>query len=155
MTCADCGEELELLRSSRIVRERSRLPRFSLAIAASLIVAVGLGYYAMKQGQLTTSSPDLMRGGTDIELVSPTGDEAGPLRALTWHAFPGARDYVVEVRRDDGSVVLRSASTDTVFAVPDSIAANATGIVYWGVSATLPDGSERRSATRRLRTPTR
>jgi len=155
MTCAECGEELELLRSSRIVRERSRLPRFSFAIAASLVVAVGLGYYALMRGQASTGARDLMRGASDVELVSPTNDETVALRVLTWRAVPSARDYTVEIRREDGSVVARSVSKDTVFSVSDSIAAATTGTIYWGVTATLPDGTERRSATRRLRTPTR
>lgn len=155
MTCADCGEELELLRASRIVRERSRVPRTTFAIAASLIAAVGFGYYAMKRGQLPADARALMRGGNDIELASPAKDAVAPLQTLVWHPVPGARDYVVEVRRDDGSVVLRSVSSDTVFTVSDSIAAATTGTVYWGVAATLSDGTDRRSATRRLRAPAR
>ena len=133
----------------------SRAPRMGLVIATSVVVALGLGYYAMKRGRLPTNARDLIGGGSRVELALPAKDESAPLRVLTWHALPGARDYIVEVRRDDGSVVLRSASTDTVFTVADSIAAATTGIVYWGVSTTLSDGTERRSATRRLRIPAR
>jgi hypothetical protein len=152
-SCAGCGEELELLQSSRIVRERPQLPRIGLAIAASVMVAVGLGYYAMKRGQFPAAARDLIRGDGDVVLVSPAKDESGPLRVLTWHRVSGALGYTVEVRHDDGTVVLRSDATDTVFAVSDSIAAATTGTIYWGVTATLSDGSERRSATRRLRAP--
>jgi hypothetical protein len=126
-----------------------------LAIATSVVVALGLGYSAMKRGGFPTNARDLIGGGGHVELALPAKDESAPLRVLTWHAVPGARDYIVEVRRDDGTVVLRSASNDTVFTVADSIATATTGVVYWGVSPTLADGTERRSATRRLRIPAR
>ena len=155
MACTSCGEELELLRASRVVRERPRASRIGFAIAASVLVAIGLGYYSMKRGDGSPTAGDLMRGDADVQLAVPATDAAEPLRSLVWHAVPGAAQYTVEVRRDDGTLVLRRASTDTVFAVPDSVAAQATGTVYWGVTAMFPDGTERRSATRRLRTPTR
>jgi hypothetical protein len=155
MTCADCGEELELLRASRVVRDRPRASRIGFALAASALVAIGLGYYAMRGGQLSAGADDLMRGDTDVQLTTPATDATEPLRSLTWRAVPGAAGYIVEIRRDDGTLVLRSASGDTVFAVPESIAAQTTGDVYWGVTAALSDGTERRSSTRRLRTPAR
>ena len=155
MTCPACGEELELLRASRVVRDRPRLSRIAFALAASALVATGLGLYAMKRGQLPGSANDLMRGDSDVQLAAPAADATEPLRTLTWRAVPGALGYMVEVRRDDGTLVFRSASPDTVFAVADTIATRTTGTIYWGVTVVLPDGTERRSSTRRLRTPTR
>jgi len=47
MTCADCGEELELLRATRVVRDRARIPHGGFALAASLVLVAGLGYYTL------------------------------------------------------------------------------------------------------------
>ena len=155
MTCTDCSEELELLRASRVVRDRPRTSRNAYALAASALVAIGLGYYAMQRMGLQANANDLTRGVADVRLVTPVADAAETMRSLTWRAVPGAASYAVEVRRDDGTLVLRSTSADTVFVVPDSIATQTTGTVYWGVTAAFSDGTERRSSTRRLRTPTR
>src|SRR5262245_28232988 len=70
MTCSDCGEDLELLRASRVVRDRPRASRIGFAFAASALVAIGLGYYTMKRGELPTSAGDLMRGDADVQLAT-------------------------------------------------------------------------------------
>jgi len=95
-----------------------------------------------------------MRGVTgDIQLVSPAGD-VQRVDSLVWRSMPGVTSYVVEVRREDGTLVTRAATTDTSFVVPDSARVAPGNDVYWTVSARLSDGSELRSAARRVRVTT-
>ena len=41
MACAECAEELELLRATRVVRDRARVPNIAFALAASVLLAAG------------------------------------------------------------------------------------------------------------------
>ena len=156
MTCADCGEELELLRATRVVRDRARIPHGGFALAASLVLVAGLGYYTLARRGSPEPAVDsaVMRGVTgDIQLVSPAGD-VQRVDSLVWRSMPGVTSYVVEVRREDGTLVTRAATTDTSFVVPDSARVAPGNDVYWTVSARLSDGSELRSAARRVRVTT-
>jgi hypothetical protein len=147
MTCADCGEELELLRATRVVRDRARIPHGGFALAASLVLVAGLGYYTLARRGSPEPAVDsaVMRGVTgDVQRVD----------SLVWRSMPGVTSYVVEVRREDGTLVTRAATTDTSFVVPDSARVAPGNDVYWTVSARLSDGSELRSAARRVRVTT-
>ena len=147
MTCADCGEELELLRATRVVRDRARIPHGGFAVAASLVLVAGLGYYTLARRGSPEPAVDsaVMRGVTgDVQRVD----------SLVWRSMPGVTSYVVEVRREDGTLVTRAATTDTSFVVPDSARVAPGNDVYWTVSARLSDGSELRSAARRVRVTT-
>jgi len=147
MTCADCGEELELLRATRVVRDRARIPHGGFALAASLVFVAGLGYYTLARRGSPEPAVDsaVMRGVTgDVQRVD----------SLVWRSMPGVTSYVVEVRREDGTLVTRAATTDTSFVVPDSARVAPGNDVYWTVSARLSDGSELRSAARRVRVTT-
>lgn len=154
--CADCAEELELLRASRVVRDRARLSPTGLALAASLVLAAGLGYYTLARSRApaATDDSDPMRGAAgDIQLVSPTAS-APRLDTLVWRSVTSATSYAIELRRDDGSLVTRATSADTVFVLPDSARMGPGSTVYWTVSARLADGTELRSAARRVRLTT-
>jgi hypothetical protein len=154
MACADCGEELELLRSTRIVRDRAPIPSFGFALAASIMVVAGLGYYSLARSRAATSD-DLTRDGTgDVQLVSPLSTSAQRLDSLVWRPVAGAASYVIDVRRDDGTLVTRGTTSDTTFVVPDSARVEPGSDVYWGVTARLSDGTELRSAARRIRIAT-
>jgi len=156
MTCADCGEELELLRATRVVRDRARIPHGGFAVAASLVLVAGLGYYTLARRGSPEPAVDsaVMRGVTgDIQLVSPAGD-VQRVDSLVWRSMAGVTSYVVEVRREDGTLVTRGTTTDTSFVVPDSARVAPGNDVYWTVSARLSDGSELRSAARRVRVTT-
>ena len=153
MTCADCGEELELLRATRVVRDRARVPHGGFALAASLVLVAGLGYYTLARRGSPEPAVDsaVMRGVTgDIQLVSPAGD-VQRVDSLVWRSMAGVTSYVVELRRDDGTLVTRATTTDTSFVLPDSARVAPDNEVYWMVSARLSDGSELRSAVRRVR----
>lgn len=155
MACAECGDELELLRSTRVVRDRNRIPRAGLAIAASIVLVAGLGYFAVARNRSATDDGDLTRGNAgDVQLVSPAVS-APRLDTLLWRSVTSATSYGVEVRRDDGTLIVRSTTADTVFVMPDSVRITPGSVVYWTVSARLRDGTELRSPARRtnLTTP--
>ena len=153
MACPECAEELELLRSTRVVQDRARLPRNALALAASIVIVAGLGYYSLGRTRPSAAvDGGLTRGTPDVELVDPAAAPGERLPAVHWHPVEGATAYVVELRRDDGTLVTRSRTSDTTFAIADSVRAVVPGgEVYWGVIARLGDGSELRSASRRIR----
>ena len=154
MACADCGEELELLRSTRIVRDRARMPSVGFALAASIVVVVGLGYYSLARSR-ATNVDDLTRDGTgDVQLVSPLGASTPRLDSLVWRSVAGAASYLIDVRRDDGTLLTRGSTSDTTFVVPDSARVAPAGEVYWSVTARLSDGTELRSVARRVRITT-
>ena len=151
MGCADCAEELELLRSTRITRERERIPHAGRALAASIVLVIGLGYFGILRSRSgRVIDDDLTRSGAgDVRLVSPDTDARGG--TLTWHSVPGALGYTMELRRDDGTLITRATTSDTVIAVPDSVRATTNDVAYWGVVARLADGTELRSVIRRIR----
>ena len=151
MTCADCGEELELLRATRIVRDRARVPRFGFALAASLVLVVGLGYYSLARSRSDTVD-DLTRDGSgDVQLIAPSSATVTRLDTLAWRSVGGAVEYTVDVRRADGTLITRTTTADTTVALPATVRLDPGSDVYWGVTARLGDGSELRSATRRVR----
>ncbi len=154
MTCAQCRRDLDLVRSA--VRAGQRLQRDQfvarslLAVAAVVVVAITLSVAGRGSLARLWRSPtaDTERGTTDrepmaVELVAPLGGvPANATPALVWRRVPGATSYLVEIVRDGGIVVLRTATPDTSLAWPSL----ARGQSYrWRVSATAPDGTVRRS----------
>ena len=154
MACADCREELELLRATRIVRDRARVPRFGFALAASLVLAAGLGFYAFGRQRAPTGLDDARAvtrsGSDDVQLVTE-GALSSQAPNLVWRSATGTASYVVELRREDGTLLTRGTTTDTVFAVPDSVRAGPDSDAYWAVTARLSDGTSLASTARRIR----
>ena len=101
------------------------------------------------------SGEDLMRDGTgDVQLVSPLSASSQRLDSLVWRSVAGAASYVIDIRRDDGTLLTRGTTSDTTFVVPDSARIEPGSEVYWGVTARLSDGTELRSVARRVRITT-
>jgi hypothetical protein len=160
LTCVACRHELTLLetvdRAGQQLRRRQLVTRLGMAAAAVIVVAVGLS--TVMRGSLDRlrrppgveeergagGQPDAGSGGaTSIDLVAPVGVvPVGASPRLVWHPAPGATSYSVEIVTDGGSVVLRSVTSDTVLAWPSLVRGRA---YRWRVSATVPDGTVRRS----------
>ena len=154
MACADCREELELLRATRIVRDRARLPRFGFALAASLVLVAGLSFYTLGRNRPASGADDdraVTRSGSDDVQLITTGVLYGQTPNLVWRRTSGAASYVVELRREDGTLLTRDTTADTVFAVPDSVRAGPDADAYWAVTARLSDGTSVVSSVRRIR----
>lgn len=133
---------MDLPRESPARRVWFRSPG-TLALAAGLLLAVGFGLR-----QLTTPrAADVMRSdAAEVTLRAPSGDTiAGGSVKFVWDAISGASSYALEVTRDDGTLVASATTSDTT-----ATATVSAGALRWWVTATLDDGTTRRSAPRPL-----
>ena len=156
MSCADCRRDFDLLRaveragveSGAAGRSGRRAWLMPAALAASFLLAVGLGRTVLRSG-----GDDTTRGGDRgaVILVQPGREaRAGDSLTFSWRAVPGASRYEIEVLNAGGGVVASAATTDT------TISSEATrllppGDYRWWVRATTPDARALRSAIRPLR----
>ena len=157
MGCADCRGEYDLLRSIEGAgrqlgasgRSGRRIWMMPAALAATLLVAVGVGRLATKSG----SDDELVRSGADrgaVTLLSPPNEAAAGTPVLfAWRPVPDARRYQLEVLNASGEVALEAETSDT-FIVSDMARGLQPGDYQWWVTA-LVSPSSRRSELRPLR----
>jgi hypothetical protein len=154
MQCRDCRSELDLLRTveeagvragaaSVPSRRRWVLPA---ALAATLLVAVGLGRAALRSSDDTVRSGDAAR----VELVAPGAQvTAGMPVSFAWRPVEGASRYRLEVLDQAGDLAIEAETHDTAL-TSDSAARLAPGNYQWWVIALSPAPGPR-SELRRLR----
>jgi hypothetical protein len=156
MSCADCKRDFDLLRaveragvesgaSSRPGARRSWF--MPAALAASLLVAIGLG-----RGLMTPAN-DTTRGDGDaaIVLIHPAAEaSAGDSLVFAWRPVPGASRYELELLDAGGSLAASASTTDTT-ASPGAARGLPPGDYRWWVRATTSDARTLRSALRPLR----
>jgi len=156
MSCADCRRDFDLLRTveragaaagvaSRGASRRSWL--MPAALAASLLLAVGVGRQLLRQPD------DITRGGAAgaLLLVQP-GSETAAGRPLTfvWRPVAGASRYELELLDSTGAVAASAVSADTS-ASPPVARTLPPGEYRWWVRALLADSRTLRSPLRTLR----
>ena len=168
MSCAACRGEMDLLRSIeqagaeteragastdspgvvRVLPRRALRALVPLALAASVLLAVGIG-----QRFVRSQAPDeVLRGATDeVSLLAPAPEvpASGPI-TFAWQKVPGARSYRLEVLDAQGMVVFAETTDQTSVTLrePGHLA---PGVEYrWGVRATT-DAGVRASPLRSLR----
>ena len=156
MGCADCRQDLELLRAIETSRRteagaavQTRRWAAPLYVLLAASVALFAALTVWQRSQRTTSS-DVLRGNeAAVATIAPLPDAtvAGGPVAFTWHAVPGARRYVVELLTGQGAVSASRETTDTTATLGD--ARLGAGDYTWWVRAQL-DGGETRSAARRI-----
>jgi hypothetical protein len=154
MSCADCRRELDLLRSieqagvaaGSAERQSSRRWFMPAALAASLLLAVGVGSRLLHQDADTT------RGGEDaVVLIQPTGTAAaGEQIVFAWHPVAGASRYELELLETSGSVAASAVTRDTSVS-PAAAGRLPPGEYRWWVRATTADARSLRSGMRPLR----
>ena len=159
MSCAGCRRDFDLLRTAtdpatravgelgavRPIGARRRLPWRPLAIAAGLVVAVGIG--VVSRGARTTT-PLLRGSGHTVALLAPEPRPDGSL-LLQWRRLPDATRYRVELFTPSGHMVVGATLADSSYVVtPGAVAAGDS--LRWMVTAIRGDGSEARSRTERL-----
>jgi hypothetical protein len=157
MSCADCRAEYDLLRSIEGAGRQSgatgrtsrRIWMMPAALAATLLVAVGLGRLALR----SSPSDELVRSGADrgaVTLLSPPNEvPAGAPVLFAWRPVPDARRYHLEVLNASGEVALEAETTDTSI-TSDMARQLAPGDYQWWVTALVSPAS-RRSELRPLR----
>lgn len=148
MRCGTCREGFELLRALQAAQsgEPERLPQrrrrwTSLAMAASLLLAVGVATVQWRNGR-TASTGETMRGTASLPVaVTPVGSvSADSARTYVWRAVPAAIRYDLELLAADGGLLHSAATADTSYTLPLTVAL-ATGREYqWLVTAELPEG---------------
>jgi hypothetical protein len=111
------------------------------AAAAVLLLAVGL-LWQLKR----TPTGDVIRGdGTTVELVAPREVlDAG--RLFAWRSEGAGSRYRFQLRDAQGGVLFDTLTADTTLVLPMRVPLVADGAYRWWVRATLPDGSQVRSA---------
>jgi hypothetical protein len=153
MSCAGCRRDFDLLRTvervaggpARAAARRSWM--LPTALAASLLVALGLGRTLM------TRPDDTTRGGEDASVVLVTPGEEAPAGApvvFTWRSVDGATRYELELLDAGGGVAASAATTDTT-ASPAAATGLPPGDYRWWVRATTADARSVRSSLRPLR----
>ncbi len=161
MSCAACRRDLDLLRTAaasaeqaaageapalRVVRggrATRHFPMRSLAVAAGLVVAVGVGLLSWHPG---TRQP-LLRGDEHmVVLLAPQSRPDGSA-LLRWRTVPGAAAYRVEVFAPNGRTVAADTVSDSTFVLP---AADRSAELRWMVTALHADGHEVRSRAERI-----
>jgi hypothetical protein len=154
MSCGECRTELDLLRTVEEAGVRSgavsapgrRRWVMPAALAATLLVAVGLGRFAL------TPADDAARSGdaTRVELVAPGAEvPAGVPVSFAWRPVEGASRYRLEVLNESGDLAIEAETHDTTL-ISDSAASLAPGNYQWWVIALSPAPGSR-SELRRLR----
>jgi hypothetical protein len=145
-SCPDCQREFELLRALRKSTPAERRWNVSsMALAASVLIAVAAGAYGVRA---LAHRGDVVRGpdGRGVHLIAP----APSARTLQWNRVPGALSYTVEVLTPGGALVTSGETSDTAFALPDSVTLRTPGHALWWVRAHMSDGTEQRSAMQPL-----
>jgi len=154
MRCGDCRAELDLLRAVEEAGVRAgagaapgrRRWMIPAALAATLLVAVGLGRTALRP------SADTLRSGpaARVELVAPGAEvTAGAPVSFAWRPVAGASRYRLEVLNEAGDLAVEAETRDTTL-TSESAARLAPGSYRWWVIALSPAPGPR-SELRRLR----
>lgn len=154
MSCAECRSEFDLLRSIDLAGAQGgaavrpgRRWLAPLALAASVLLAVVLGRYALPR----VPEREVVRSGAEDRILlhaPPTEAPTGTPILFAWHPITGAGRYRVEVMHPSGEVVLEAETADTAILIR-SAADLAAGDYQWWVGATAPGAV--RSELRALR----
>ena len=116
------------------------------ALAATLLVAVGLGRLALGPSEDTVRSGEATR----VELVAPGAEvPAGAAVSFAWRPVEGASRYRLEVLNESGDLAIEAETRDTML-TSESAASLVPGNYQWWVIALSPAPGPR-SELRRLR----
>lgn len=140
--------EYDLFRALAAAQRRREtvLPRLLAAAAVVLIVGGTLVWRESHR-------PDPYRGGgAQLSIVAPLPDaEVGQPVTLVWHPVAGAHRYDIELLGEDGRVITKYSTADTVEVVLPTVGL-VGGVFYsWSVTALLDDGAAVSSPVARFR----
>ena len=153
LTCAGCRAELEAFRAIALAAaagDRAAGPRtmrsvVRMLVAVAVLLAAGSTAFLLRPGR---RGPATSGGG--LVALSPSGAvAAGPAGSpvtLAWSPEPGALRYEAEVRGPDGATAWTTVATDTVAAIPATVALPPGQEHVWTVRAVRADGSRLASA---------
>ena len=151
----ESAKEFELLRALAANRgaTRSSWARrpyvlASLATAAMLLVVA----IPAVRSTLGPRGEGPMRTSAQAAVLLRPSTEASPLtsRKFEWRSVSGARSYVMEILTAAGTPVFTTRTADTTVTLPVDVRIEPGVEHRWWVASELPDGTQRRSAFRRL-----
>ena len=167
--CAYCRPEFALLRSVQTASEahdgvgaarvKANTRWFTgprLAIAAALVVAIGIGGNSVRRANDVTRDNvlrDAPGDASDVVTVSPlVNDQFAADAQFVWRKVSGAVTYEIQLLDTAGVVIATHITADTVFTpAADDRAKLATVTLFdWFVAARRSDGNERRSSIARV-----
>jgi hypothetical protein len=136
------AEEFEILRAAQAAgqyAQRRTYRAWPMAIAASVIAAVGLGTWLARRSD---DANDQLRGASvAIPLYAPAETAlADSARLFLWAGNPDATQYVFELNTAGGSVLFSATTTDTSVVLPDSVRLTPGASYIWWVRATMARG---------------
>jgi hypothetical protein len=159
LTCARCRPELDLLRagtdaasmvapaSSTSASGIRRLPLRTLAMAAGIVVVIGVGVIAREEGGQGRRT---LRGtGSAITLGIPERRGDGAL-VLRWSRVEDAPRYRVELFTTSGATLALAVVSETTYVARPDPSFVGTGSLRWMVTAMIADGAERSSPVGRI-----
>lgn len=163
MSCVACRRELDLVRaavaageaagptvahSTRIAPPGGRqMPLRPLALAAGIIVVIGVGVLSRER---STPGTSVLRGGAStVPLLAPERQRDGGV-LLRWRAVDDAPRYRVEVFTSSGASVAEFVAVDTSIVVSPMTLAGRPDTLRWMVTALQIDGGELRSPMGRI-----
>lgn len=125
----------------------------TLALAASLLLAVGVGV-VWRSG--VPASGDVTRGESAVTLLAPPTEVRSGAGAIgfVWRPVTGAVRYELEVVDSAGAVAFSAATADTTATLADTRRLTPGTAYRWWVRALDAAGAQRTSDMRRLRVRT-
>ena len=144
MRCSGCRAELDLLRSieqagaatgaGAVRRGGYRAWFVPAALAATVLLAVGIGRVALRPGEEPVRSGE----GAGVAVLAPAPEAAaGEPLAFAWRPVESAVRYRVEVLAGDGDVAIEAETRDTAVTI-EGISRLAPGDYRWWVVALTP-----------------
>ncbi|HEX5820053.1 MAG TPA: zf-HC2 domain-containing protein [Gemmatimonadales bacterium] len=156
-TCATCRHELVEVGRLVAKRERERLGKMALGVAAvaSLMLVVGVLRTSVPRAgdRGAVERAPAPGGARAVTALSPGIDATLPSGRdvrFTWHAVAGGSTYRLTLLSESGALLWATATGDTTVSLPDDIQLAPSGAYFWYVDALSADGSTLTSGARRF-----
>jgi hypothetical protein len=148
MQSDELRREYDLFRALAAAQRRREtlLPRL---LAAAAVVVIFGGTLVWRE----THRPDPYRGGgAPLSIIAPPADaEVAQPVTLVWHQVAGAHGYDIELLGEDGRVITKYSTADTVEVLLPEVGLAAGSAYSWSVTARLDNGIVVRSLVTRFR----
>lgn len=112
------------------------------AIAAMVLLAVGVSYYALRERSLPSRFRDRAAVLPTLLVVPPDGAMLKQTRpTLSWSTMKNSVGYRITLYRENGTALWEGASNDSTILVPPEVALQTGKTYLWRVESFFPDRS--------------